>query len=128
MKNKDSNVSREICVFYNSACPVCNAGIESQKKKTPQHEVSWQDIHLDSRQAMNISSDIEKLRKYLHVTDTQGRVRMGIDAFIVIWKNSRNQHWLAKLVSLPLIYTLAKAGYFVFANGLYWWNRWKKHW
>jgi len=128
MKDKPNNNSGKVCVYYNSACPVCKAGIEYQKRGEPQNLIVWNDIHLDNQSAAHISPDIEKLRKYLHVTDQQGQVSVGIDAFIVIWKNSQKQARLATLFALPIFRPMAKAAYFIFANALYRWNRWKKHW
>lgn len=128
MKDEKNSRSKEICVYYNSACPVCNAGVEHQKKMTPRGDIFWGDVHLDNRLAEHLSSDREKLKKYLHLTDRQGQVHVGIDAFIVIWRNSDNQAWLAAIFSLPLVRHMAKLGYSLFANVLYRWNRWKKHW
>lgn len=128
MSDRKHNESREICVYYNSACPVCRTGIEYQKEKAQQGDIFWGDIHLETKLAENLSTDLEILRKYLHVTDRQGKVHIGVDAFIVIWRNNDTQVWLVNIFSLPIINPLAKAGYYLFANTLYWWNRWKKRW
>ena len=128
MNHKENANPDEICVYYNSACPVCNAGINYQKGKAVEKEFKWNDVHNDNRLAEELSSDLETLRKYLHVTDRHGSTHIGIDAFIVIWKNSDKQGYLATLFSLPLIHTMAKVAYHVFASALYRWNRWKKHW
>ena len=138
MNDQQRSQTRGICVYYNSACPVCKAGIEYQKGKAQQADIFWGDIHLDKRLLENVSPDLDKLglnnlsletlRKYLHVTDQQGEVHIGIDAFIVIWRNSDKQVWLANMFSLPILKSIAKTGYFIFANILYHWNRWQKHW
>lgn len=125
--NESRELDRELCVYYNSACPVCNVGIEYQKGKTPEAGITWGDIHIDNSLVEGLS-DLETVRKYLHLTDQQGVVHVGIDAFIVIWRHSGNQAYLAKVFSLPLIHSIAKVAYLIFANALYRWNRWKKHW
>jgi hypothetical protein len=39
------NDKAKIKVYYNSACPVCKAGIESQKGKESSCEIQWNDVH-----------------------------------------------------------------------------------
>ena len=128
MQHQQDNDSREICVYYNSACPVCNAGIEYQKRKKLEADIAWNDIHTDNHLVERLSSDLETVRKYLHLTDQQGQLHVGIDAFIIIWKNSHNQAYLAKIFSWPIIHPVATITYRAFAKALYRWNRRKKHW
>ncbi|MCY1440439.1 hypothetical protein D9M71_567160 [compost metagenome] len=54
--------------------------------------------------------------------------RMGVDAFIVLWRHSPGEEWKARLFSLPLIHGLAQLAYKVFARLLYRWNKAKHHW
>ena len=128
MQYEQDNDSRDICVYYNSACPICSAGIEYQKGKTPEADIEWGDVHTNNSLVEGLSSDLETVRKYLHLTDQQGQLHVGIDAFIVIWRNSKNQAYLAKIFSSPLIHPIATIAYLAFAKALYRWNRWKKHW
>lgn len=117
-----------IKVYYNSACPVCKAGIEGQKGKTTACQVEWADIHKDNAAVGEIGEDLEYVRERLHLVDEQGVKRMGMDAFIVLWRHSPKEHWKARLFSLPLIHGLAQLGYKAFARLLYRWNKAKHHW
>ncbi len=115
-------------VYFNSACPVCNAGINSQKSKTTSCDVSWNDIHVDNRLAKEADPDIDIVRKYLHVIDNTGQKHIGIEAFIQLWQHSAHEQWKAKVFTLPIVKHVAKAFYFVFANMLFRWNQMMKNW
>lgn len=113
---------REAQVFYNSACPVCDWGIKLQRHRC--HAIiNWQDLHGDNELCENLGVDIERARKYLHVLTGDGRQHVGIDAFIVLWRTSPSQGWMADLLSKPLLHHPAKIAYFLFANGLWAWNK-----
>lgn len=122
------NSQPKIRVFFNSACPVCNAGISAQKKKKSVCPVEWQDVHLDNELVKDLDAPLEFVRERLHVVDESGKLQVGYDAFIAIWRNSPGEKWKASLSSLPLIKPLLNAAYNVFARALYRWNRSRNHW
>lgn len=115
-------------VYYNSACPVCKAGIEHQKGKMEACPVEWKDVHSNNRLVSQLHAELEQVRKRLHVVDELGRVHVGFDAFLIIWQHSPTEKWKAKLLALPLVKQLAHISYNLFAAILYKWNRVKKHW
>ena len=120
-----------IKVYYNSACPVCNAGIKDQRLRMEQcgiQDIDWVDVHNNPGTASETGHSLEQVRERLHVTDDNGRLHIGIDAFIHLWQCMPNQRWLAKLLQLPLINSLARHAYNGFAWLLYRWNRALKHW
>lgn len=115
-------------VYFNSACPVCNAGITSQKDKSTACPIQWKDIHKDNQLVDELNKNLSTVRKYLHVTDEKNQKYIGIEAFILLWKNSPKEQWKAKLFALPVVLQIAQLGYYVFANCLYFWNVQKKNW
>lgn len=119
---------KTIKVYYNSACPICNAGIENQKSRIPGRQIDWNDVHTQSGVHNEVSPNLESVRKKLHVMDKKGNIKVGIEAFEVIWRNSPNEHWKAKIVSFPVIKQISIFLYNVLAEALYRWNRWKRHW
>ncbi|GAA5445898.1 hypothetical protein Misp06_04105 [Microbulbifer sp. NBRC 101763] len=121
-------MTAKIRVFYNSACPVCNAGISAQKKKLSTCEVAWEDVHLDNAKAEELNVDLESVRERLHVIDTQGRLQVGFEAFITIWENSPGEHWKAKVSKVPGVRWGLNKAYNGFARCLYLWNKALKHW
>jgi predicted DCC family thiol-disulfide oxidoreductase YuxK len=122
------NDKSTIKVYYNSACPVCKAGIEGQMDKSRVCEIQWNDVHRDNNLATEVDAELEFVRERLHVVDDRGDVQVGFDAFLAIWKNSPKEIWKYTLFNLPVIKQLCRIAYNLFAVVLYKWNRAKKHW
>ena len=63
-------------VYYNSACPVCNAGIGAERRRMQACNVDaeWIDIHRDPGRLEEIGASLEFVRKRLHVVDDSGAV------------------------------------------------------
>ena len=57
-----------------------------------------------------------------------GDIKVGVDAFEVIWRHSPNERWKSRLIALPIVKTIAVATYNIFAKLLYRWNVKKGHW
>lgn len=128
MTNNAEPGERPLTVYYNSACPVCRAGIAAQKGRMQQCEVVWTDVHETPAACSEVDASLAAVREQLHVTDAQGRVRVGVDAAVAIWRQSPGEAWKAWIFSLPVIHALAGLGYRLFARLLYRWNIRKGHW
>ena len=115
-------------VYYNSACPVCKAGIEGQKGKDSTCEIQWNDVHRDNTVVAEVDADLEFVRERLHVLDEDGDIHIGFDAFLAIWRNSPREKWKAAVFGLPVVRSLCRVAYNLFAAALYRWNRSRKHW
>jgi predicted DCC family thiol-disulfide oxidoreductase YuxK len=115
-------------VYYNSGCPVCRAGIESQKGKVSTCEIQWADVHSDNALVSEVGADLEFVRERLHAVDEQGRLQVGFDAILAIWRHSPTERWKARILGLPLVRHLCRLVYNLFAAALYRWNRSKNHW
>jgi predicted DCC family thiol-disulfide oxidoreductase YuxK len=120
----------KVKVYYNSACPVCDAGIKGQRERMAacSTQVEWIDIHADAEAVKQIGAEREFVRERLHVVDEHGDVRIGAEAFEVLWQHTPGQRAWARIVRLPVIRVLARWLYNVFAAGLYAWNRAKGRW
>jgi predicted DCC family thiol-disulfide oxidoreductase YuxK len=118
----------KVKVYYNSACPVCKAGIEGQMKKDSLCEIQWNDVHQDNALASEVEADLAFVRERLHVVDENGKIEVGFDAFLAIWRNSPKETWKARLLGLPLIKQACRLAYNLFAAALYRWNRSRNHW
>ncbi len=125
MKNDEK---QKLSVYFNSACPICNAGIGTQKKRSTACSIQWKDVHKDNSLVCELKQKLITVRKYLHVSDASGQQHVGINAFIILWQNSPKELWKARLFCLPLIRQLSQLIYFAFANGLYSWNKLLKRW
>lgn len=125
----DENVTSDgkLKVYYNSACPVCKAGIEGQMEKTSFCEIQWLDVHSDNQKVADVGSDLEYVRERLHVVDANGDLQVGFNAFLAIWRNSPKETWKAQLLGLPVLKPICEVSYNLFAAALYKWNRAEKH-
>jgi len=117
-----------IKVFYNSACPVCNTGVSYQKDRMRNCDVEWADVHVERNSVDELDADLDFIRERLHVKDTNGNVRVGIDAFITLWEHSPGEQWKARVVKTPIIHGLAHVSYNTFARYLTRWNRARGSW
>jgi predicted DCC family thiol-disulfide oxidoreductase YuxK len=117
-------------VYYNSACPVCDAGIMQQRRSLEGcgAEVEWIDVHADNEAVTQIDADLEFVRERLHVVDESGAVRVGSEAFAALWKLTPGQKSRARLSGLPILRSIFRWAYNRFAAALYRWNRWNGRW
>lgn len=123
-------------VYFNSACPVCNAGITSQRARMQAcaaddagaGDVEWIDINDDPDALAARGVSLDDVRLKLYVEDASGELQVGADAFAELWRATPGQRWLGRLVALPVLNTLARWAYNAFAAQLYRWNRRHGRW
>ena len=121
----------KITVYYNSACPVCKAGIENQQCRMDAQQIdgiAWLDIHFNPGLANELGADLESIREQLHVKHADGSIHVGMDAFAVLFLKTRGQKWMGRLLALPVLRQLGQMAYRIFARGLYTWNRSRRRW
>lgn len=116
-------------VYYNSACPVCNAGIaHEQRKLSGCAEIEWIDVHSNNDAVRDVGSDLEFVRERLHVVDGSGTLHVGSDAFAELWSRAPDQRMLARIVRAPVLRPISRGLYNAFAALLYRWNRLQGRW
>lgn len=118
-------------VYYNSACPVCRAGINETQCRLQEQgvdTVEWVDVHTAPERVQEVGEQLEKVRERLHVRDESGRLHVGADAIAELMAHTRGRNWLARLLRSRMVKPLADFSYNGFARGLYIWNRALKHW
>ncbi len=120
----------ELKVYYNSACPVCNAGIRGQRQRMNgcPVDIQWIDIHSQPDALKEIGAQQEFVRERLHLVDEKGELRVGAEAFRALWAHTPGQGALARLTGLPLLNLLSNWAYNAFAALLYAWNRANHRW
>jgi predicted DCC family thiol-disulfide oxidoreductase YuxK len=121
-----------LTVWYNTKCPVCNAGIEWQHNRLVRAvrdgTIEFRDINNEPDALMRFGAKIEEVRRRLHAVDADGRLHVGADCAIAIWLRIPGDAWLGRALGLPVIRQIARIGYDLFADALFAWNRWKRHW
>lgn len=95
---------KNIIVFYDGNCNLCNSEINFYKKLDQKKTFSWVDINSKSNVLSNYNIDFEDSLMYLHAIDKRGNKRVGVDAFIIIW----NEFKYFKILSFILQITPLK--------------------
>lgn len=122
----------KLTVWYNTKCPVCDRGINWQANRLVRaarmDKIAFRDINLEPDALTQFGARIEDIRRRLHGLDADGKLFIGIDCAIEIWRRTPGDAWLAHLISLPVIRHFFHFAYNRFADLLYAWNRRKGHW
>jgi predicted DCC family thiol-disulfide oxidoreductase YuxK len=120
-----------LTIYYNTRCPVCDAGISAQRNRlialVKSGAVEFRDINLEPDALAAHGADIEAVRKWLHGLD-DGRLLVGADVALALWRLTPGQGWLASLFGNPVVLPFTRFGYNRFADVLYAWNRWRGSW
>ena len=105
-----------IIVFYDGKCGLCSKEINYYRKIAPPGVFNWQDITVSMKDLKKEDVSLTMGLKFLHAKDHNGQMYIGVDAFILIWKQLKRWRVLAILVRLPLLYQMTKILYYFFAN------------
>ena len=122
----------ELTVWYNTRCPVCDTGIRHQKKRLIEAvkagRIEFSDINLDPAALARHGASLEDIRRRLHATDAAGRLLVGADVAIAVWRATPGEGWLASLLGNPVLLPVTRFVYDRFADLLYAWNRREGRW
>ncbi|ESW66751.1 thiol-disulfide oxidoreductase [Mesorhizobium sp. LSJC268A00] len=121
-----------LTVWYNTRCPVCDGGITRQKRRLIEAikagRIEFRDINLEPAALSGYSASLEDIRRRLHATDAEGRLLVGADVAVAVWRATPGEGWLATLFGNPVALPLTRFAYNRFADLLYAWNRRKGRW
>ncbi|MDX8457825.1 thiol-disulfide oxidoreductase DCC family protein [Mesorhizobium humile] len=121
-----------LTVWYNTRCPVCDAGINHQRRRLVEAvkagRVEFRDINFEPEALSAFGASLEDIRRRLHATDAGGRLLVGADVAIAVWRITPGEGWLASLFGNPVALPLTRFAYNRFADLLYAWNRRKGLW
>ena len=121
-----------LTVWYNTSCPVCDAGIDWQRNRllaaVRAGRVSFEDINEQPDALAAYGATLDDIRRRLHATDEAGRLIVGADVAIALWQLTPGQGWLAALFGNRLVRPVTRIVYDRFADVLFAWNRRKGRW
>jgi predicted DCC family thiol-disulfide oxidoreductase YuxK len=121
-----------LVVWYNTRCPVCDAGINRQRNKllaaVQAGAIEFRDINLEPAALAAHGASLADVRRRLHATDEAGRLLVGADVAIALWRLTPGERWIAALLGNPVVRPLTRLAYDRFADLLYAWNRRKGRW
>jgi len=120
----------KIEVYYNSACPVCRAGVEAQRGRMAETspDAAWKDIAVDNNLVCEIGAELDTVRHSLHVRDETGRVFVGADAIARLMIETPGQIWLGRLLMWRPFRPISRWLYDRFADQLFAWNQRHGRW
>ena len=111
---------KKIKIYYDGACHLCSREIKHYFKLNIKrdNEPVFEFIDIANPK---FNSKLENLnennvQKAMHVRDENGDLHVGVNAFIVIWKNIPQYKFMAFFIKLPIVFQLSKVGYFIFAK------------
>jgi predicted DCC family thiol-disulfide oxidoreductase YuxK len=121
-----------LVVWYNTRCPVCDAGIEWQRNKllaaVRAGSISFKDINDEPGALAPYGASLDDVRRRLHATDESGRLIVGADVMVAVWRMTAGEGWLASLFGNRVILPITRFAYDRFADALFAWNKRKGRW
>jgi len=105
-----------ITVFYDGKCGLCFKEINYYRNIAPDNIFDWQDITKSADDLKKEGVSLSTGLKLLHAKDDNGQLQVGVDAFIIIWKQLKRWRFLAAFIALPIIRQTANMAYRVFAS------------
>ena len=117
---------QKVTVLYNDQCPVCSIEIEHYRGLSLRHalHLDFEPLSVPGPVYTALGLTLENAKRRLHVRDRHGEVAIGVDAFLVIWRELPGYRLLAKVVQAPGIYHFANLIYnWILAPMLFQWDR-----
>ena len=105
-----------ITVFYDGKCGLCAREIGYYRRIAPDGVFAWQDVSESAELLEREGVSLVQALQLLHVIDDAGRLRVGVDAFIVIWQSLPRWRLLALIVASPVVRPLASWAYRAFTT------------
>jgi predicted DCC family thiol-disulfide oxidoreductase YuxK len=124
--------SPHLTIWYNTRCPVCDAGIGWQRNKllaaVRAGTIEFRDINEQPDALVRYGATLDDIRRRLHATDEAGRLIVGADVAVALWRLTPGQGWLATLLGNRAMLPVTRFVYDRFADILFAWNKRKGRW
>jgi predicted DCC family thiol-disulfide oxidoreductase YuxK len=121
-----------LTVWYNTRCPVCDAGIDWQRNKllaaVRAGTVEFRDINEQPDALARYGAGVDDIRRRLHATNETGRLIVGADVAVELWRLTPGEGWLAALFGNRVTLPFTRFFYDRFADVLFAWNKRKGRW
>ena len=105
-------------VYYDDKCSICRKEIDYYKKLRVRN-VEWIGIHKNGKKIDFNKITKESYLKRMHVIDDDKQIKVGVEAFIAIWKKNSKFKYLAMVINFFPIKILAIFAYNIFAHFRY---------
>src|SRR3978361_1334064 len=112
-----------LIVWYNTRCPVCDAGIDWQRNKllaaVRAGDIEFKDINEQPDALASHWVSLDDVRRRLATTDQACRPLVGADVAIAIWRVTKGEGWLASLFGNRLMLPVTRFAYDRFSHVLF---------
>ena len=105
-----------IIVYFDGRCPLCATEIHHYQRLSPSVPIKYVDITHSEFNAEAEGVDPVKVHREMHVRLVDGKLAIGVDAFIALWNAFPRYRFAARWARNPIFYRMLKAGYFCFAK------------
>ena len=90
--------------------------------------IQFRDINEQPEALARYGADVDDVRRRLHATDEAGRLIVGADVAVALWKFTPGQGWLASLFGNRAMLPVTRFVYDRFADLLFAWNKRHGRW
>ena len=105
-----------ITVFFDGACGLCSKEINYYRRIAPEGVFDWQDITISTEALTKEGISLVDGLMQLHAKDDAGDLHVGVDAFVLMWRNIGAWRYLAYLVALPGVKQVTSIAYRYFCK------------
>ena len=109
-------MQKMIQIYFDGKCGLCSKEIRYYQHIAPEGIFAWYDVATDPAPLQPLGVEQADALRRLHALDSQNKMHIGVDAFIVIWQHLPRWHLLAAFISLPGIRHFANFTYARFAD------------
>jgi predicted DCC family thiol-disulfide oxidoreductase YuxK len=106
--------STELTVFFDGSCPLCRAEIGVYRDCPGAERVAFVDVAAAGAGDVAAGLSQQAAMARFHVLMPDGRLASGAAGFAALWMALPGWRWLGRIVSLPVIRSVAEAAYRTF--------------
>lgn len=110
---------KKIKVFFDGRCNVCSKEISFYKKIDKKKNFEWLDINVNQKTLKKYKISFNESLLFLHVINEKDKIIVGVDAFVVIWRQFKYWKILAFIVDKKPLNNVLKYLYTKWANKRY---------
>lgn len=103
-------------LFYDGGCPLCRKEIAHYQRLDRSAAIDWVDLSTQSERLEPWGLSYAKAMRLIHAVDSAGTLCVGVDAFVLVWRELPYYRHLASLVTGLRLVPLLNWAYYRFAN------------
>lgn len=105
-----------LTVYFDGLCRLCSREIQHYRKMRGSGQIRFVDITSADFEAEREQLDPRAVHRHLHARDAEGRLHIGVDAFVQIWRRLPALAFLASLAQRQPVHKSLRALYAIFVR------------